>query len=127
MALTMHETPVGFNHIADYMLTEEVLIGGEESGGISFQGHIPEGDGILMGLLLVEIVAESGKPLSELVANLLEEVGPAYYARRDQRLSQPIAKKKMVDHLINDAPAGNRRRKSSRNLDPGWREIHSGG
>ncbi|MBM3137420.1 MAG: phosphoglucomutase/phosphomannomutase family protein [Chloroflexi bacterium] len=103
--LTLHETPVGFNHIADYMLNEPVLIGGEESGGISFQGHIPEGDGILMGLLLVEIVAESGKPLSELVANLLDEVGPAFYARRDQRLSQPVSKQKMVDHLVNDAPA----------------------
>jgi phosphomannomutase len=103
--LTLHETPVGFNHIAEFMLNEEVLIGGEESGGISFQGHIPEGDGILMGLLLVEIVAESRKPLSELVANLLDEVGPAYYARRDQRLSQPVSKQKMVDRLINGAPA----------------------
>ena len=47
--LECHETPVGFNHIADYMLKEDVLIGGEESGGISFKGHIPEGDGILDG------------------------------------------------------------------------------
>ena len=45
MVFTLHETPVGFNHIADYMMTEDVLIGGEESGGISFKGHIPEGDG----------------------------------------------------------------------------------
>ncbi len=44
--LTVHETPVGFNHIADHMLQEDVLIGGEESGGISFKGHIPEGDGV---------------------------------------------------------------------------------
>jgi len=53
--LELIETPVGFNHIADLMLQNEVLIGGEESGGISFKGHIPEGDGILMGLLLVEM------------------------------------------------------------------------
>ena len=58
--LTLHETPVGFNHIADYMMKEDVLIGGEESGGISFKGHIPEGDGVLMGLLLVEMVAAYG-------------------------------------------------------------------
>jgi phosphomannomutase len=49
--LTLHETPVGFNHIGDLMMTEDVLIGGEESGGISIKGHIPEGDGVLMGLL----------------------------------------------------------------------------
>jgi phosphomannomutase len=48
--LALHETPVGFNWIADYMLNEDVLIGGEESGGISFKGHIPEGDGILSWL-----------------------------------------------------------------------------
>lgn len=103
--LTLHETPVGFNHIAEYMLKEDVLIGGEESGGISFLGHIPEGDGILMGLLMVEMVAKARIPLSEMVANLLEDVGPAFYARRDQRLSRPVAKEKMVQHLINDAPA----------------------
>ncbi len=51
--LTVHETPVGFNHIADHMLQEDVLIGGEESGGISFKGHIPEGDGVIMSLLLL--------------------------------------------------------------------------
>jgi phosphomannomutase len=103
--LTVHETPVGFNHIAEYMLTEDVLIGGEESGGISFLGHIPEGDGIIMGLLLVEIVAAAGKPLSVLVAELLDDVGPAFYARKDQRLKRAVAKQKMVDLLISGAPA----------------------
>jgi len=68
--LTVHETPVGFNHIADYMMKEDVLIGGEESGGISFKGHIPEGDGILMGLLLVEMVASSHTTLYDLVQDL---------------------------------------------------------
>ncbi|MDO9546221.1 MAG: phosphoglucomutase/phosphomannomutase family protein [Pelolinea sp.] len=102
--LTVYETPVGFNHIANYMLSEPVLLGGEESGGISFLGHIPEGDGIIMGLLLVEIVAEAGIPLSELVANLLADVGPAQYARRDQRLKRPVAKEKMVNTLVSNAP-----------------------
>ena len=51
--LEVIETPVGFDHIADWMLREDVLIGGEESGGISFKGHIPEGDGILIGLLVL--------------------------------------------------------------------------
>ena len=103
--LPVYETPVGFNHIADYMLKEEVLIGGEESGGISIKGHIPEGDGILMGLLLLEIVATSGTTLHELVDGLLKDVGPAYYQRNDLRLSHPVAKDRMTDYLVNQAPA----------------------
>src|SRR5512136_2979166 len=102
--LTMHETPVGFNHIADYMLKGDVLIGGEESGGISFHGHIPEGDGIIMGLLLIEIVAESGATLYELVEDLLKEVGPAYYHRTDLRLSHPVSKQVISQMLMEGAP-----------------------
>lgn len=102
--LTLHETPVGFNHIADYMLKGDVLIGGEESGGISFHGHIPEGDGILMGLLLLEIVATSGATLYELVEDILNEVGPAFYQRSDLRLSHPVSKQAMSHVLVDDAP-----------------------
>ncbi len=103
--LPVYETPVGFNHIADHMLKEDVLVGGEESGGISILGHIPEGDGILMGLVLIEIVATSGRTLHELVKDLLKEVGPAYYERRDLRLRHPVAKAKMKDQLLKTAPA----------------------
>jgi phosphomannomutase len=103
--LPVYETPVGFNHIADYMMREDVLIGGEESGGISFKGHIPEGDGILMGLLLVEIVAASGTSLHELVENLLQDVGPAFYQRKDLRLNRPVSKSRMTEHLLKNAPA----------------------
>jgi phosphomannomutase len=105
LGLPVYEVPVGFNHIADYMLKENILIGGEESGGISIQGHIPEGDGILMGLLLIEIVAKSGKTLHELVEDLLQRVGPAYYQRNDLRLARPVAKDQMQKHLLEDAPA----------------------
>jgi phosphomannomutase len=103
--LPCHETPVGFNHIADHMLAGEVLLGGEESGGISIQGHIPEGDGVLMGLLLLEIVAASGATLHELVADLLADVGPAHYARKDLRLQRPVVKTEMVRRLTESAPA----------------------
>ena len=103
--LTVYETPVGFNHIADYMMSEDVLIGGEELGGISFKGHIPEGDGPAMGLLLVEMVAEAKKPLYEMVSDLLEDVGPAFYERKDLRLSRPVAKAEMTDFLTKQAPA----------------------
>lgn len=103
--LPLYETPVGFNHIADYMMSEDVLIGGEESGGISFKGHIPEGDGILMGLLIVEMVAVYRKPLHQLVEELLAEVGPAFYKRTDLRLRHPVAKAEMVHKLASQAPA----------------------
>jgi phosphomannomutase len=100
------ETPVGFNYIADYMLKDNVLIGGEESGGISFKGHIPEGDGVLMGLLLVEFVATSQASLHELVNDLLREVGPAHYQRTDLRLSRPVSKEKMTERLLAQSPPG---------------------
>ena len=103
--LKLYETPVGFNHIADYMMTEDVLIGGEESGGISFKGHIPEGDGPMMGLLLVEMIAQSGRTLHSLVQDLLEDVGPAHYERTDLRLSRPVAKAEMTEFLTKQAPA----------------------
>lgn len=103
--LKLYETPVGFNHIADHMMNEDVLIGGEESGGISFKGHIPEGDGILMGLLIVEMVAAYNRPLYQLVEDLLSDVGPAYYDRSDLRLKRPVAKAAMTDKLVNQPPS----------------------
>lgn len=103
--LPLRETPVGFNHIADIMLAEDVLMGGEESGGLSIKGHIPEGDGILMGLLLLEVIARRGRPLEQLVDELEAEFGPAYYARTDLRLRRPVIKAEMVKRLRDDAPA----------------------
>ncbi|MBN2555628.1 MAG: phosphoglucomutase/phosphomannomutase family protein [Anaerolineales bacterium] len=103
--LEIIETPVGFNYIADLMLNDDILIGGEESGGMSFKGHVPEGDGVLMGLLLIEMVAHYGVPLEELVGDLLKEAGPAFYARVDQRLSHPVSKNEMVKRLAQNAPA----------------------
>ena len=102
--LDVIETPVGFNHIADHMLNGGVVMGGEESGGMSIQGHIPEGDGILLGLLLLEVMADADKPLHELVAALLAEYGPAQYARTDLKLTRPIAKPDMVQMLLDLAP-----------------------
>jgi phosphomannomutase len=103
--LKLYETPVGFNHIADYMMKEDVLIGGEESGGISFKGHIPEGDGPIMGLLIVEMIAAANKSLYEMVDDLLIDVGPALYERADLRLSRPVAKAEMTEFLTKQSPA----------------------
>ncbi len=104
-ALPLYETPVGFNYIADYMLNDKVLIGGEESGGLSIQGHIPEGDGILIGLLLLEIMAHARCPLHELIAEMQTLAGPTCYARRDIPLMRPVPKREMVSRLTDGAPA----------------------
>ncbi len=102
--LKLHVTPVGFNHIADLMMKNDVLIGGEESGGISVRGHIPEGDGILMGLLLLEIMAHNRAPLHEIVADLQANFGPACYARNDVHLTHQRPKKQIVQMLTDSAP-----------------------
>lgn len=102
--LCLHETPVGFNHIGDLMMSDDVLIGGEESGGISIKGHIPEGDGVLMGLLLTEIVARYGRSPEALLADVMAEIGQFDYARNDFRV-RPFDKKGLVASLVALAPA----------------------
>jgi len=102
--LPIYESPVGFNYIADYMLKEKILIGGEESGGISFLGHIPEGDGVLMGLLITEMIATQEASLGELVKRLLQEAGPVHYQRTDLRLNSPVAKDQMTRRLLEETP-----------------------
>lgn len=81
--LPVETTPIGFKHIAPNMAEGGVLVGGEESGGIAAAGHIPERDGIYIGLLIVEMMVERGMTLSELVDELLEEFGPHYNYRDD--------------------------------------------
>jgi phosphomannomutase len=80
---TLHETAIGFKYVADLMLTRNVLVGGEESGGIGFGGFMPERDGILSGLLVAEAVAHYKQPLSQVIANMESEFGALYYDRRD--------------------------------------------
>jgi len=81
--LPLHVTPIGFKYICELMLTRDVLIGGEESGGIGIKGHLPERDGILNSLLLAEVMAEKKKTLGELVEDLSREFGPHFYGRVD--------------------------------------------
>jgi alpha-D-glucose phosphate-specific phosphoglucomutase len=102
--LPVYETPVGFNYIGDLMLSGDVLIGGEESGGISIKGHIPEGDGVLMGLLMAEIVAYYGKSPEALVAEVMAEIGYFDYARNDFKV-HPFEKAALVSKLTELAPA----------------------
>ena len=86
--LPLHVTPIGFKYICELMLARDILIGGEESGGISVKGHLPERDGILNSLLLAEVMADQGKTLGELVRELTEEFGPHCYGRVDLEIER---------------------------------------
>jgi phosphomannomutase len=81
--LRLHLTPIGFKYICELMLTHDILIGGEESGGIGIKGHLPERDGILNSLLLAQVMAEKKETLGELVEDLSREFGPHFYGRVD--------------------------------------------
>lgn len=86
----LHETSIGFKYIADLMMEREILIGGEESGGIGYSRYLPERDGILNCLLLANVMAEEGKPLGQLVADLQKEYGSHYYGRRDMHIPEDV-------------------------------------
>ncbi len=86
----LYETPIGFKYIADLMMEHDILIGGEESGGIGYSRFLPERDGVLNCLLLANVMAEEGKPLGQLVADLQREFGPHYYGRRDLHIAEEI-------------------------------------
>jgi alpha-D-glucose phosphate-specific phosphoglucomutase len=86
----LYETQIGFKYAADLMMEHEILIGGEESGGIGYSRFLPERDGILNCLLLANAMAEEGKPLGQLVADLQREFGSHYYGRRDLHISEEI-------------------------------------
>lgn len=101
--LTIETTPIGFKHIASKMAEGSVLVGGEESGGIAATGHIPERDGIYIGLLIVEMMVERGKTLSALVNELLDEFGPHYNYRDDIHIRED-QKERVLDRL--DAGGG---------------------
>ena len=81
--VAVHEVQVGFKHMGPRMEELNALMAGEESGGFAFRGHVPERDGILSGLLVLEYMAKTGKTVSELLNNLFERVGPHFYHRRD--------------------------------------------
>jgi len=86
----MHECGIGFKYICDLMLERDILIGGEESGGIGIRRHLPERDGILNSLLLAAIMAEEGKPLGQLVRDLQHQYGEHHYARTDLHISNEM-------------------------------------
>jgi phosphomannomutase len=82
----VHETGVGFKYVAPKMLEVDAMIGGEESGGYAFRGHVPERDGILAGLYLLDFMVRQNASPSQLVEKLFDLVGPHYYGRVDTPL-----------------------------------------
>ncbi len=86
----LHEVSIGFKYAADLMMQQEILIGGEESGGIGYGRFLPERDGILNALLLANVMAEEGKPLGQLVADLQREFGAHHYGRRDLHVADDV-------------------------------------
>jgi len=98
----LHETPIGFKHIAELMLERDLLLGGEESGGIGIRPHLPERDGLLVSLLLAEIMATEGKPLADCVADLQREFGPLHFRRVDLQL-EPAQKQRALARLADDS------------------------
>ncbi len=90
LGATVTTTPIGFKWIYEEMLKGDVLLGGEESGGIGVPTHVRERDGLLMSLLLAEMMAQRGKGLAELVADLLAITGPMEYGRNDLRLDAAV-------------------------------------
>jgi phosphomannomutase len=86
-----HEvTKIGFKYIAEKMMTEDVLVGGEESGGIAVKGHIPERDGIWDGLLLLDLMTKTGKSLTQLVDDVYAVVGKFVFERNDLHLDESL-------------------------------------
>ncbi|MDD2338500.1 MAG: phosphoglucomutase/phosphomannomutase family protein, partial [Geobacteraceae bacterium] len=96
--LELFETPIGFKHICELMLDHDILMGGEESGGLGVKGHIPERDGILLGLLLLEAMAVSGKGLRQLLNDTMEEIGYFYYRRIDLSIDNE-SKERLIGKL----------------------------
>jgi phosphomannomutase len=101
--LPLYETPVGFNHICAWLLKEDVLMAGEESGGMTIKGHVPDGDGILMGLLLLEVLAARRAPLDKAIRQLMQEFGEFHYGRDDVR-AEAFDKKELTERLTREAP-----------------------
>ena len=97
----VHETPIGFKYAADLMMEREILMGGEESGGIGYSRFLPERDGVLNNLLLANAMAEEGKTLGQLVADLQREFGPHYYGRRDLHIPDDM-KRSAVERARSD-------------------------
>jgi phosphoglucomutase len=92
----LYETPVGFKYIGELLLEGKIVLGGEESAGLTVEGHVPEKDGILADLLTAELVGATGKTIGQLRAELWKEIGPHWTRRIDLALS-PEARQRLAE------------------------------
>ncbi|MFZ0797223.1 MAG: phosphoglucomutase/phosphomannomutase family protein [Terriglobales bacterium] len=99
--IELHETPVGFKYIGELIKRDKILIGGEESAGLSIRKHVPEKDGVLAGLLCCEMVARRGSSLGKQLGDLFAKVGSFYPLRENFRLT-PEVKQKFTEKLRSD-------------------------
>jgi phosphomannomutase len=100
--VAVYETPVGFKYVAPLMMEKDAIIGGEESGGYGFRGHVPERDAILAGLYFLDLMAKTRKTPSQLLDYLYSKVGPHYYDRRDFHIS--AAKRQAILQRLSSSP-----------------------
>lgn len=100
--LEVEETKIGFKYIAEIMANENVVVGGEESGGLAVSGHIPERDGIWIGLMILEFMAKTGKSLKALIQEVYDMVGPFAFDRDDLHIDE--ATKQAIIKRIKDQP-----------------------
>ena len=96
--LNMHETPVGFKYISDIMRKNDILVGGEETGGVAFKGYIPERDGILSGLLMLEMMVMRRNKIEDIIKDIDNKYGTYEYRRLDMRVPDE-KKNKLMDYL----------------------------
>lgn len=114
-------TRIGFKYIAGYMITDDVLLGGEESGGISIKGHIPERDGIWMGLTLWEYMAKTGKKLEQLIKDVYAITGEFFYERNDLHLEEEVKQKIVKNCSENKYKAFGDYKVESLDTTDGWK------
>jgi len=98
--LPIEITPIGFKYIADIMTQKDVLVGGEESGGLAVKGHIPERDGIWIGLMILEFMSKSGKSLKQLIQEVYDLVGSFWCDRDDLHITE-AQKQEVINHCNN--------------------------
>ena len=122
----LYETPVGFKYIGEKLIAGEIILGGEESAGLTVQGHVPEKDGILADLLVAEMVGASGKKLGELSADLAAQIGPFLTRRLDVKVS-PEAKQALARRRASPPETFAGRKVASVNLLDGLKLLLSDG
>jgi phosphoglucomutase len=122
----LYETPVGFKYIGEKLLANEIIFGGEESAGLTVEGHVPEKDGILADLLTAEMVGASGRTIGQLRSELWKEIGPFLTRRIDLELSAE-ARKRLADYRRRPPSAVSGRRVASVNQLDGIKLIFEDG